>query len=95
MTRNLDRRVEFLVRIDSPRLTEVLAGIIDTCLADTAQARELRPDGTYVRAQGQERRSSQEELAAAARAVVEPAPAAASGLPFTPRRTPERRRKRS
>ncbi len=95
MTRNLDRRVEFLVRIEAPRLTTVLAGILDACLADTAQSRELRPDGTYVRATGPERRSSQEELATAAREVVEPPPSSGSGLPFTPRRTPERRRKRS
>jgi polyphosphate kinase len=94
MTRNLDRRVEFLVRIEAPRLTAVLGGILDACLADTAQARELRPDGTYVRAAGAERRSSQEELAAAALAGAEVAPPAAGGLPFTPRRTPERRRKR-
>ncbi|MFM2091012.1 MAG: hypothetical protein RLZZ127_1501 [Planctomycetota bacterium] len=97
MTRNLDRRIEFLVRIDDPRLTSALAGILDACLADNVQARELGPDGTYARVRpgaGEERRSSQEELASAARASASAPAPSAGGLPFTPRRTPERRRKR-
>jgi polyphosphate kinase len=65
MTRNLDRRVECMVRIDNPILHERLMNIIDICLHDTTQARELLPDGTYVRikpAKGETPRSSLNEL---------------------------------
>ena len=48
MTRNLDRRVESLVRIETPELRDRLVRILDVCLADNAQARLLRADGVYV-----------------------------------------------
>ncbi len=49
MTRNLDRRVECLVRIEDPVLQERLSGILEIFLADEAQARVLGPDGVYTR----------------------------------------------
>lgn len=49
MTRNLDRRVECLVRIEAPELRGQLMRILDLCLEDNTQARQLRPDGLYVR----------------------------------------------
>jgi polyphosphate kinase len=49
MTRNLDRRVEALVRIESEALRDRLARILEICLEDDSQARLLLPDGTYVR----------------------------------------------
>ena len=50
MPRNLDRRVEILFPIQDPRLVRHLRDhILATCLADTAKARRLRPDGTYER----------------------------------------------
>ena len=48
MTRNLDFRVESLVRIEDARLVGELQRILDLCLADDVQSRLLQPDGTYV-----------------------------------------------
>lgn len=50
MQRNLDRRVEILFPIEDPVLREhVVRDILAVLLADNAQARRLRPDGTYER----------------------------------------------
>jgi polyphosphate kinase len=89
MTRNLDRRVECLVRIEDPGLRSRLFGILDLCLADNVQARELMPDGVYRRvvpAAGEETRSSLETLQAEAAACEKPVGEAESaGLRFKPR----------
>jgi polyphosphate kinase len=71
MSRNLDRRVECLVRIEEEELIDRLVGILDHCLSDTAQARELQPDGSYHRvrpAEGEGACSSLETLSAEAAA---------------------------
>jgi polyphosphate kinase len=48
MPRNLDRRVEVLFPIESPRLRKrILTEIIDVHLRDTKQARRLMLDGHY------------------------------------------------
>jgi polyphosphate kinase len=48
--RNLDRRVEVMAPIDDAALAQrIRRGILDTYLADTADARGLRADGQYVR----------------------------------------------
>jgi polyphosphate kinase len=78
MTRNLDWRVESLVRIEEPEQTAVLKRILDLSLADNVQARELRSDGIYVRLvppRGKGKAiASQVVLAAeAAKEAVEPA----------------------
>ncbi len=49
MTRNLDRRVEYFVRIEDEALRERLMAILDICLEDNVQARVLEADGTYRR----------------------------------------------
>jgi polyphosphate kinase len=50
MPRNLDRRVETVFPIESPRLRgRILHEILEVHLKDTAQARTLLPDGTYER----------------------------------------------
>ena len=49
MDRNLDRRVEALVRVDDPPLQERLDGILDLAWADTAGSWSLGPDGTWTR----------------------------------------------
>ena len=67
MTRNLDRRVECLVRIEEASLSARLQRIIDITLADNAMARVLGTDGVYVRmrpARGDKLRPSQPALAA-------------------------------
>ena len=63
MDRNLDRRVEALVRVDEKDLQERLEGIMDLAWADTDGAWELGADGTWskVPADG-EPISLQEEL---------------------------------
>jgi polyphosphate kinase len=50
MERNLDRRVEALFPIEQPRLREMLRDkVLEGLLRDTANARELQPDGSYIR----------------------------------------------
>ena len=52
MGRNLDRRVETLVPVLDPQLLEVIhTRILSVLFADNVKARELRPDGSYVRLQ--------------------------------------------
>ncbi|MCW5852456.1 MAG: polyphosphate kinase 1 [Anaerolineae bacterium] len=51
-TRNLDRRVEILFPLQDPRFVQRMRDqIIATYLADTAKARLMQPDGTYIRVQ--------------------------------------------
>jgi polyphosphate kinase len=52
MPRNLDRRVEVLVRVDDPTLQARLQEILDVDLADDSLAWELDGDGTYRRLRG-------------------------------------------
>jgi polyphosphate kinase len=50
MPRNLDRRVEVLFPIESPRLRRrIIKEILEVHLRDTKQARRLLPDGMYER----------------------------------------------
>ena len=66
MPRNLDRRVEILFPIGDRRMREdILHQVFDVNWRDTANARELMPDGTYVRlssAPGEAAFNSQESL---------------------------------
>ncbi|MCO7110053.1 polyphosphate kinase 1 [Gemmiger formicilis] len=58
LTRNTERRVEVGVRVDDPAIAKKLRGILDLQLRDTVNAREMQPDGTYVKvrpAEGQPR----------------------------------------
>lgn len=48
MPRNLDRRVEVLFPVEDQRLVAELGRILDVCRADTAKARRLLADGSYV-----------------------------------------------
>jgi polyphosphate kinase len=50
MGRNLDRRVETLVPVYDPQIAEVIhSRILSVLFADNVKARELLPDGRYVR----------------------------------------------
>src|SRR5690606_26261766 len=49
MHRNLDRRVETLVRIQSPHHVAELTSILDLAIAETSSAWHLRADGTWER----------------------------------------------
>jgi polyphosphate kinase len=65
MYRNLSRRVELVVPIKEPKLREHLKSVLDGYLKDNVNARELRTDGTYVRAKygdGEKKRDSQLEF---------------------------------
>jgi polyphosphate kinase len=90
MTRNLDRRVECLVRIEEESLVARLQRILDITLADNAQARVLGTDGVYVRmrpARGDKLRPSQIALAAEAElASAGGNKAKKRGLTFIPRK---------
>jgi polyphosphate kinase len=49
MPRNLNRRVEVLFPVGSPRLVARLREVLETYLGDQAGARYMRGDGTYTR----------------------------------------------
>ncbi|MFC8921180.1 RNA degradosome polyphosphate kinase [Cellulosimicrobium sp. NPDC057127] len=49
MHRNLDRRVEALVRISEPDQVRELIDLVDTSMADGTASWRLRPDGTWER----------------------------------------------
>ena len=89
MTRNLDRRVECLVRIADEDLQDRLVALLTIALEDNVQARDGQPDGTYIRRQpraGEERRSSVERwIAEAAEASARPV-ARKVQLAFKPQR---------
>ena len=49
LPRNLDHRVEVVFPVQDPRLVRRLKDeILDACLNDTVNARQLRADGSYV-----------------------------------------------
>ena len=89
MTRNLDRRVECLVRITDEDLQDRLVALLTIALEDNVQARDGQPDGTYIRRQpkpGEQRRSSVERwIAEAAEASARPV-ARKPQLAFKPQR---------
>jgi polyphosphate kinase len=65
MQRNLNRRVETSFPIEDPKLKKKLMIIFDLLLRDNVQARELQPDGSYIkpkRKPGQRRLDSQQRL---------------------------------
>lgn len=68
MSRNLYRRVELMFPIEEPSTIEsIKKEVLDTALADTSRARELQPDGTFVRVHprdGQEIVDSQQAIMA-------------------------------
>ena len=49
MHRNLNRRVEALVRITAPEQVQELIDYVDLQMADTTSSWHMQPDGTYVR----------------------------------------------
>lgn len=48
MHRNLDRRVEALVRVTAPEQTDELIRYVDLQMADSTMSWHMQPDGTYV-----------------------------------------------
>ena len=53
MHRNLDRRVEVLVRLPGESAREAIGELLDVAFADTTNAWELQSDATWVRNDGQ------------------------------------------
>jgi polyphosphate kinase len=89
MGRNLDRRVECLVRIENEALIARLERITEITLADNVQARRLESDGTYTRlraARGQPPRPSQIDLAAESAQASATGAKEKRGLKFRPRK---------
>ncbi|OXU15021.1 polyphosphate kinase 1 [Sedimentisphaera salicampi] len=65
MTRNLDKRVELLVPIDSKHCKKRLKSFLETHMADNVSSWTLLPDGSYRKntpRKGEKRLRSQEEL---------------------------------
>lgn len=89
MSRNLDRRIECLMRIEDPALQARLVGLLDIALADNVQARVLDPEGVYhllTPASGEKRRSTVDEWMAEAQDAAGRSPGRRPGLPFRPAR---------
>ncbi|MGF1663655.1 MAG: RNA degradosome polyphosphate kinase [Kineosporiaceae bacterium] len=88
MQRNLDRRIEAMLRIPDPRQVAMLERLIDDAMADDVSSWRLGPDGTWVRhavdSDGSLLRDHQSELIEAARSR------ARSASPPTPAWAPER-----
>jgi polyphosphate kinase len=78
MPRNLDTRVELVAPVAADPLADEVVDVLERSLADTVDAWELGPDGTWrKRSAGDEPRSVQRELVEryAARAVdAQPTP---------------------
>ena len=53
LTRNLDRRIEALVRVDDPRLAARVMEVADVCLTDERLAWTLDSDGVWTRCGGE------------------------------------------
>ena len=73
MPRNLDRRIELMIPVEDPASADKLTQYLAACLADTRQAWQLQPDGSYVRRQPDPRHPSlrcQEELQRRAEAAA-------------------------
>jgi polyphosphate kinase len=60
MPRNLDRRVEVLVRVDDAELQSQVQEILDVSLADDHLSWELDSDGVWVRTQRSQGLDSQQ-----------------------------------
>jgi len=87
MSRNLDRRVECLTRIEDPALQTRLIGLLDIGLADNTNARILDQDGVYHLQQpprGSEQRSSVADWMAESVAAAGRSPGKKPALPFRP-----------
>jgi polyphosphate kinase len=63
MARNLDHRIEVVVPLEGARVRQEANAILDSALADTTNAWELAPDGTWSRIvpTGQEKRRTHQE----------------------------------
>lgn len=57
MHRNLDRRVEALVRVDDPEACAQLAAVLDRATSAETSSWQLQKDGTYVRTPGSDMQS--------------------------------------
>jgi len=65
MPRNIDHRVEVLVPVRDERIIRTIReDVLATYLADTVSARQMQPDGTYIRkkASGKHAVCAQEKL---------------------------------
>jgi len=79
MRRNLDKRVEVLVPVDSPRITSYLMFLLETYLNDNSQRWVLQPDGDYERCypkKGEPDRGTHRMFMEHTAAAEEPIPAA-------------------
>ncbi|MBA2482285.1 MAG: polyphosphate kinase 1 [Planctomycetes bacterium] len=90
MTRNLDRRIECLVRIEDEALCARIRSFLDVCLEDNVEARVLAPDGIYTRLtpkRGEQPRPAQKRLLDEAATLAQRSDAEMrAALKFKPRR---------
>ncbi|MDE7283674.1 MAG: RNA degradosome polyphosphate kinase, partial [Lachnospiraceae bacterium] len=63
MPRNLERRVEIMFPIEKPALQQKIMHILQSQLSDTAKSHMLLPDGTYEKAEKQDKEAFNSQLA--------------------------------
>jgi polyphosphate kinase len=82
MHRNLDRRVETMVRVSDPEARRILGGVLEGAMSDVTASWRLRPDGTFTYVKGKD---LQAELIKSHRLaqVYEPPASAAAEPPVT------------
>jgi polyphosphate kinase len=82
MHRNLDRRVETMVRVSDPEARRILGGVLEGAMSDVTASWRLRPDGTFTYMKGKD---LQAELIKSHRLaqVYEPPASAAAEPPVT------------
>jgi polyphosphate kinase len=71
MTRNLSRRVEVLFPIQNRRLVKRLREVLEIYQKDNVSAREMQPDGSYVRRRPQDSAQAVEAQAVLAGSVAQ------------------------
>ena len=94
MTRNLSRRVEVAAPVNDPDLRAHLEEMFAVQLRDTAKGRVQRPDGVYVRAEGEPLNSQEyfcDRAYAGDRALKKPEPKPAPKPARRPAPAPEKR----
>src|SRR4030095_14341791 len=87
MPRNLYRRVELMFPVeDRPLRARIHREVIEPSLVDNSRARDLQPDGTYVRRSPAPREPGAHATVEGPRAPAAPAAARGPGLNTSPRR---------
>ncbi|MDQ1463174.1 MAG: polyphosphate kinase, partial [Actinomycetota bacterium] len=76
MHRNLDRRVETMVRVSDPEARRILGGVLEGAMSDETASWRLRPDGTFTYVKGKDLQAELIKSHRLAQAYEPPTPSA-------------------